>query len=150
MILISHRGNIDGRNIDLENHPNYIDKAISLGYDVEIDVWFDDGIWWLGHDNQQYEINFDWIDDRSNKLWVHCKNIQALAWFSTNEKDTKGINYFWHEKDTATLTSFGYVWVYVGKQPVKGSIAVLPEIHNDNVESCIGICSDVIENYKKI
>ena len=37
MILISHRGNIDGKIVERENHPEYIDEAIALGYDVEID-----------------------------------------------------------------------------------------------------------------
>jgi hypothetical protein len=48
----------------------------------------------------------------------------------------------------ATLTSRGFVWVYPGKQPIEGSIAVLPEVHHDPIDSCIGICSDVIAQYK--
>ena len=63
--------------------------------------------------------------------------------------ECKEINWFWHEQDTLTLTSYGYVWAYPGKQPIKSSIAVMPEINNDNISYCIGICSDVIENYKK-
>ena len=43
MILISHRGNIDGRIPEKENHPNYIDAAIKAGYDVEVDLWEIDG-----------------------------------------------------------------------------------------------------------
>ena len=31
MILISHRGNIDGPNTDNENKPSYIASAISRG-----------------------------------------------------------------------------------------------------------------------
>ena len=38
MKLISHRGNIDGINIETENNPLQIDKVINLGYDVEIDL----------------------------------------------------------------------------------------------------------------
>ena len=42
MILISHRGNLDGVNPDRENSPTYIKEAISSGFDVEIDVhWYD-------------------------------------------------------------------------------------------------------------
>ena len=40
MILISHRGNINGKKPDLENKPEYIQNAIKLGYNVEIDVWW--------------------------------------------------------------------------------------------------------------
>ena len=42
MILISHRGNINGKNPEKENHPDYIWVAIQAGYEVEIDVWFKD------------------------------------------------------------------------------------------------------------
>jgi len=57
MIYISHRGNINGRIEDSENKPEYIDDTIQLGFDVEIDVWYIDGKWWLGHDGPQYEID---------------------------------------------------------------------------------------------
>jgi len=58
------------------------------------------------------------------------------------------VNYFWHEEDTLTLTSHNHLWVYPGKQPIEKSIAVMPEIHNDDVSKCLGICSDYIEKYK--
>ena len=32
MILISHRGNLNGRDIDNENNPVYIDKALKEGF----------------------------------------------------------------------------------------------------------------------
>ena len=143
MILISHRGNINGRFEDWENKPEYIDDALSLGYDVEIDLWFIDGKTYLGHDEPQYEIDDDWLGERIDKIWVHCKNIESLNWIrSTN------LHYFWHETDTVTLTSKNYIWAYPGKQPIVGSIAVMPELENDNVLLCIGICSDYIKRYK--
>ena len=149
MIYIAHRGNINGKDPNLENHPEYINNAINEGYDVEIDVWYVDDKWYLGHDNPQWEIDLHWISKRSDRLWVHCKNIEALERLANTEKlDTADINFFWHEEDTATLTSFNYIWVYPGKQPIKGSIAVMPEINNDDVSKCMGICSDVIKKYK--
>ena len=45
------------------------------------------------------------------------------------------------------MTSKGYIWAYPGKQPIKESIAVLPELYKDNISKCIGICSDYIINY---
>jgi hypothetical protein len=143
IILISHRGNIDGKNPQLENNPDYIDEAISLGYDVEIDLWFIDGRTYLGHDGPQYEVDDEWFANRANKLWVHCKNTDSLNWIRNTI-----LHYFWHEEDTLTLTSKQYMWVYPGKQPIIGSVAVMPEIYNDDVSKCIGICSDVIKQYK--
>jgi hypothetical protein len=143
MKLISHRGNINGRIIEAENRPDYIDDTIRLGYDVEIDLWVVDGKIYLGHDNFQYEINDKWLNERIDKLWVHCKNIESLNWI----KNTS-LHYFWHENDTLTLTSKNYIWAYPGKQPITGSIAVMPEIFNDDVSNCLGICSDFIQDYK--
>ncbi len=149
MIYISHRGNINGRIEDSENKPEYIDDTIILGFDVEIDVWYIDSKWWLGHDGPQYEIDFDWMDNRSHKLWIHCKNKQAVEYLIENDYEAANINWFWHENDTMTLTSFNYVWAYPGKQPIKKSIAVMPEINKDDISKCGGICSDYIKDYKE-
>jgi hypothetical protein len=58
-------------------------------------------------------------------------------------------NWFWHDVDDMTLTSKGFIWVYPGKQPINNSIAVIPELYEDNISKCIGICSDYIEDYEK-
>jgi len=144
MVLISHRGNIDGKIIERENHPTYIDEAIALEYDVEIDVWMIEGVLYLGHNEPQYGVTQHWLNERYQNLWIHCKNVEAMEWFNM----IGGFNYFWHQEDTLTLTSMNVIWAYPGKQPIKGSIAVMPEIHNDNLDECIGICSDYINDYK--
>jgi hypothetical protein len=146
MILISHRGNINGRIIEAENHPDYIDDSIRLGYDAEIDVWIIEDKIYLGHDKPQYNVNQMWLYLNKNNLWIHCKNIEAINFFASK---LKSFNYFWHETDTVTLTSKNYIWAYPGKQPIKNSIAVMPEINNDDLSKCLGICSDYIQNYKK-
>jgi len=146
MILISHRGNIDGKNPERENHPKYIDEAIALGYNVEIDVWSVEGVLLLGHDKPQYGIEFRWFRDRLTKLWIHCKNVESVVYFQECGYE---FNYFWHQEDTLTLTSFRYIWVYPGKQPISNSIAVMPEINNEDVTHCKGVCSDYIKNYTK-
>jgi len=146
MKLISHRGNINGPMESWENEPTYIDLAIAKGYDVEVDVWYKDNILWLGHDKPQYSINIKWLEDRISKLWIHCKNIEAMEFFNDNF-ETFPFNYFWHENDTVTLTSLNYMWAFPNKQPIKNSISVMPELYNDDVSSAIGICSDIIKNY---
>lgn len=144
MKFISHRGNLNGSFSDLENNPNYIDNTIQQGYEVEIDVWCGNNNLRLGHDEPCYSVNVNWFLDRRKKLWIHCKNIAAIEYF----KNKNDFNFFWHENDTMTLTSLGYIWVFPGKQPVKKSIAVMPEIYNDNISEVIGICSDHIEKYR--
>jgi hypothetical protein len=143
MILIAHRGNTNGIYTSRENEPEYIDYAINQGFDVEIDMWWIDGRIYLGHDNPEYEVSDEWLGERVDKLWVHCKNTELLNWI----RSTK-LHYFWHENDTIALTSKEYIWAYPGKQPIKNSIAVMPELYKDDIENCIGVCSDYIKNYK--
>lgn len=146
MILISHRGNIDGRFESYENEPFYIDKAISEGYDVEVDVWYINNQLFLGHDNPQYGVNIKWFIDRLNKLWIHCKNIDSIIFLKNCEQD---FNYFWHQNDDIAITSKGFFWTYPGKQLTENSIAVMPEIKQfENIYNSYGICSDYIKNYK--
>ena len=141
MILIAHRGNINGKIEKFENNPNYIDSAIEQGYDVEIDLRYHQHGFWLGHDYAKYEINLKWLTDRKDFLWIHCKDLITI--------DKVNLHYFFHNEDDCTITSKGDLWVYPGKQPVKNSIAVIPEWHRDDVSLCKGICSDNIINYKK-
>jgi len=148
MILISHRGNLVGKTPARENSPDYILEALYEGYNVEIDVWYIDDRWMLGHDEPQYEINASFLKD--NRLWCHAKNIEALSMMRREDQ----IRYFWHQDDDVTLTSDNYLWVYPGKQLVDGSICVLPErtnltpdmldLRNYRIE---GICSDIISFY---
>jgi hypothetical protein len=144
MIYISHRGNLNGKVEESENHPSYIDIAINKGFDVEIDVWVIDGTIHLGHDEPQYGITQQWLNRRFDKLWIHCKNIEAMEWFNSID----GFNYFWHQEDTLTLTSLKVIWAYPGHQPIRRSVAVMPELYNDDVSNCVGICSDYIQRYK--
>ena len=39
MILIAHRGNINGPRVEFENNPEYVLRAIEMGFDAEVDVW---------------------------------------------------------------------------------------------------------------
>jgi hypothetical protein len=144
MILIAHRGNTNGPMKSWENEPTYIDLAISNGFNVEVDVWCTDGLLYLGHDNPQYGVDIRWFIDRLSKLWIHCKNIDAIIYFQNCEYE---FNYFWHETDTIALTSANHIWAYPGKQPISKSIAVMPEINNDDLSLCIGVCSDYIAKY---
>jgi len=150
MILISHRGNINGRLVPFENQPNYIDTALAAGYDVEIDVWYEkeSGRLYLGHDKADYQIDIDWLYERSDKLWIHCKNMDALSFFNKSHLQIgTEYNYFSHDNDIGVLTSYGYIW---STNLYDNGILVLPEVFEKTpIEKTIGICSDIIQNYKK-
>ena len=148
MILISHRGNINGPKPDRENDPRYIFDALDKGYNVEVDMWGVEDNLYFGHDEPQYKVHVPFISD--DRIWCHCKNIDAILKIrKINDKFGYNIHYFWHQEDDITLTSKGYIWAYPGKQPIKDSIAVMPELHQDDLALCKGICSDNIIKYKK-
>lgn len=148
MILISHRGNINGFP-DFENNPEKIDHVLSIGYNVEVDVRIYNDKLYLGHDKPEYKISINWILQRSSKLWIHCKDLKSLELISRHSS-SKNLNYFFHDTDKCTITSKGYLWVYPGFQPVKNSIAVMPEINKEDIGHCLGICSDNIDYYTKL
>jgi hypothetical protein len=144
MILISHRGNIDGRNPEFENNPDYILNTIKKGYDVEVDVWMKDGGFFLGHNAPVYPV--DWSFLTSPALWCHAKTIETLqALIST------GAHCFWHSSDDCTLTSKGFIWTYPGKKLYQRSICVMPEKATydlNEIMNCAGVCSDTVSRYK--
>ena len=76
MNLISHRGNIDGPQLDKENSPNYINEAIEAGYNVEIDIWFVNNKWYLGHDNPTYEIKYNTC---SELFWLYYTSVNIYS-----------------------------------------------------------------------
>ena len=147
MILIAHRGNTVGRNPDKENNPDYIAKAIKQGYDVEVDIWYLEGKLFLGHDNPDYLVDVNWLANHSNKLWIHCKNMDALSYFNEYEwNKSNQFNYFSHDKDLGVLTSHSYIW---STNLYDRGILVLPELFNkEPLKGTIGICSDIVSNYK--
>lgn len=138
VILIAHRGNTNGPDPSRENSPEYIDLAIHNRFDVEIDVWGVDGRLWLGHDGPQYQIDVQFLKDRSSKLWCHAKNLEALKFLVKNR-----FHVFSHENDDYILTSKGYIWAYPGKPVDEDVICVMPE-RGGYATRCLGICSDFV------
>ncbi len=141
MYLISHRGNINGIQEKKENNPEYINDAINKGFDVEVDVRYENDKFFLGHDFSQFEINREFLLNK--KIWCHAKTNEALLAL----QEIKA-HFFWHEEDDYTITSKGYIWTYPGKKLLPKSICVLPEKAKYKEINCLGICSDFIEKYK--
>ena len=141
MILISHRGNLEGRNENLENHPKYIEDAHNAGFYVEIDLWVIENKLYLGHDKPQFLIDSKFIDNKY--LFVHCKNNSALTYMQNKNWDC---DYFWHEDDYYTLTSKNKIWAHPKSNILPGSICVVKDenIFFEHYSNCFGICSDYV------
>jgi hypothetical protein len=151
MKFIAHRGNLNGKQPDLENSPKFIDFAISKGFDVEIDLRSDENKnIYLGHDTLDHQINNSFLIDRKDNLWIHCKDRQAFDICLQY-----ALNCFWHTNDDYTLTSNGTVWAYPGRLPTQyNSVMVLPELFW-KLDECLkfkpyGICSDFVESIRQL
>ena len=134
MILIAHRGNTNGPSPH-ENRPDHIEQAMTAGFNVEIDVWYVKGGWFLGHDSAEYEIEESFLENP--KLWCHAKNLSALERMLANGN----IHCFWHQEDDVQLTSRGYIWTYPDRPYGSKSICVLPT-DPSSIEGVAGICLD--------
>ena len=140
--LISHRGNLEGPKKDQENRPEYLNKALAMGYDVELDIWYLNSKIYLGHDLPQYEVKEDYIESISDRAWFHCKNFEAIEFLSSS---SDRYNYFWHQSDRFTLTSKGFIWTYPGEQTSENSIIVdLSKEAKINGYNCYAICADYL------
>lgn len=136
MLIISHRGNLTGPSSCVENSPESIERALSLGLDVEIDVWEKEGNFYLGHDSPTYKIEKTFLTQK--RLWCHAKNIAALQLML----DNRDIHCFWHQKDTITLTSRGIIWCFPGTH-VDGGISLFSLPPNiPPIPNILGICTD--------
>ena len=142
MKLIAHRGNVNGRKKHLENTPNYILNALEKSFDAEIDVWYLNKKWYLGHDEAQYLIDYNFF--HLNGLWIHAKNGDA---FYELNKDLK-INAFYHTDEDWVLTTKKFIWTYPNNKLYPNSICVMPENgFCGDIKLCYGICSDNIIRY---
>jgi hypothetical protein len=149
MIYIAHRGLFNGPDVNLENRPQQIELALSEGYHCEVDVWFVDNTWFLGHDFPDYEIQYEFLEQPN--LWLHAKNLDALYVMSL----LNNLNFFWHESDSCVLTSKGYIWTQPGKSLTPNSIMVMPEYIDSTLNNvldvkCIAICSDYVNKIKEM
>jgi len=139
MHLISHRGNLTGKQPELENTPDYINAALAQGYKCEVDVFAYHGKLYLGHDDAQIETSVQYLQQEG--IIAHAKNLDALA-----EMLQANIHCFYHHNDNYTLTSRNWIWAFPGKPGtlIHPCIAVLPENYATDVTDFDGICSDFI------
>jgi len=142
MMVISHRGNMNGCEPERENSPKFVLEAADAGFHVEVDVWVVDSKYFLGHDEPQYQVGVDWL--RQLPLWCHAKNSDAFVKLLDD-----GLHCFWHETDRYTLTSRGIPWCFPGNFHPKG-ITVVKELPTQQsfIIKALGICTDYPISWK--
>ena len=137
--VISHRGNINGHNLALENNPHHIKNLLNSSIHVEIDVWCINNEILLGHDTPQYKVDLEFL--RLDKLWCHAKNINALTYMLDS-----GIKHcFWHQQDDFALTSSSFIWTFPNNIVTNKSIIVdLDPTWKTKKYNCWAVCTDFI------
>jgi len=143
MILIAHRGNVNGKNPERENTIEYIEEAIKKGYHCEIDICkFDGEKFYLGHDIPGEAVSVQWLG--SKPVWCHAKSFNALEALTT-----LGIHCFYHQNDDYVMTNQGWIWAYPGQPGGRYTIAVHPEkLHPGDIKKFAGVCSDYVEKFR--
>lgn len=144
MLIISHRGNINGIVSEKENRPSYIDTAIGLGYDVEVDIRYIGNTFWLGHDEPQYKVEESWMQQRKSKVWYHCKDLESAK----HMIKLKVFNFFCHTQDSFVLTSMGHMWVHDLTQTID-ELCIIPllsvsSINNYSNTLPFAVCTDYV------
>jgi len=127
-----------GSNPDIENNPEHIQEMLNSWIYVEVDVWYIDKNFYLGHDKPDYHVDLEFLQHKN--LWCHAKNFDALQELLKNN-----IICFWHQEDDFTITSNKYIWTYPNKMTGKSSIIVDTSTnwkHKDY--DCYGVCVDYI------
>jgi hypothetical protein len=152
MKIISHRGNLNGSDKNKENKIQSISLAISLGFDVEIDVWYINNLLYLGHDQDDLTLDpnlKDYLLENSSKLWIHCKNIESLVHLLNFSK----LNLFGHSNDEYVLTSKHNIFCKPGVPTNEKSIIVMPEMSpfysEESFNNCYGVLTDYPVNIKE-
>jgi len=146
MILISHRGNLSGPSED-ENRPKYVIEALKQGYHVEVDVWYRNGTYYLGHDKPEHRTSGKLL--RHPMVWTHAKDVKTLQ----NLLFSLEVHTFFLEGFGHTLTSRSYIWSSAEMlgQITKRSIIALPEnnrrLTQKDLEFAHGICTDYVYKY---
>ena len=142
MIFIAHRGNTSGVIPLYENSPEYVKAALQAGFYVEVDVWWFEGKFWLGHDKPTYEVERWWL--RSAALWCHAKTVETLC-----KLLDINAHCFFHISDDAVMTSRGYIWTFPGKPLTERSISLDFGGHQTYCIPPAGICSDHIQEVRE-
>ncbi len=151
MILISHRGNLNGRNPKLENTPQYIEEALKL-FDVEIDLRFKSGSLWLGHDEPDIPVDERWLLKNGDKLWIHCKDIQSILLLKNLDSNGEKLNYFGHTQDEFVLTSKNNLFCTPSEELNEDCLLVMPEFFGFKYtnQKIFGVLTDFPMKYNGI
>lgn len=142
-IIISHLGNIDGRRPEFENTPDYVNKALKLGWHVCVDVAFRNGGFILPTQRGFYPCPPAFFSKQ--RVWSRASDAETIdALCNINA------HCFLVSQDFMSMTSAQFIWTLPPHSLSSRSIAVYPELADpdwlDNFEPA-GLCSNEPARY---
>ena len=149
--FICHRGNLERKELAKENNPDILDTRIADGYDVELDVWYKNNELFLGHDNPEYPITFEWLM-QSSKKYIHTKDASTLEYLLLRcGKEGYNPNIFYHTGEHYSLTTRNHIIVLPGQEILEGSVNMMPEMSPTpkDTRQAFAVCSDSLSNFSK-
>jgi hypothetical protein len=140
-LKIAHRGLLHGPNTLLENSVEAITSHSSNGIHSEIDIWWKDGSFWIGHDEPRERVSFEFLC--LPYLWIHAKHQEAFYELQKLSYE-RGVHLriFYHTDEDYVLTTHGDTIIYPGLPDVDGWIYMMPELHSSQPTLSYGVCSD--------
>jgi hypothetical protein len=131
MLIISHRGQLDGPCPSTANNPQQILKLLTIypGLHFELDLWITDCGLFLGHDSPDYSVSTTILDLLSSRSIFHIKHVDSASHRSMLllSKVCNSCHYFAHDLDSFTITSRGLIWVHPKMGVLPNTVAVMPE-----------------------
>ena len=138
MLIVSHRGNLEGPDPSRENTLEAVEECLRLGFGVEVDLNSCDGGWRLGHNEPLRDMN--WVNLNQIDLsgvFIHLKFPGVVV------PDLVLADLFAIEEDSFVLTMRGRIWSryrvnFVGSK----TIVCAPELDDceDSLEGFVKIC----------
>jgi hypothetical protein len=157
-MIIAHRANIYGPNPHTENSIESLKECVDKHINVELDIWYKNGKYYLGHDEPKTEFEPESFRFGLITVFYHCKTIETFFNLRKIYLFSKQFDLFMHDKDAATLTNNGIIWTYPGQPLYKHSIAVMPEIVSPSYleqakslysqNKITGVCTDYVQEWR--
>lgn len=143
MKFISYRGNIDGPRPVWENNPQYVDIALQYGYYVFLDVWYEEGQFYLGSNVKQYPIFESFLE--KDKYICYPRTWETFDKLLRNEH----IHTLWHDIDYYTITNRGWVWAHEHAENYSENTIITNFGDMDDIPNVAGICSNYIRSIRR-
>lgn len=140
-LRIAHRGLIAGPDPAHENSIEILQKRKEAGLHSEIDIWWKQGNFWIGHDFPHEIVSLEFLT--SPYFWIHAKHDQSFRELQriSLEKGL-GLRIFYHTDEDYVLTTHGDTIIFPGLEDCSGWVYMMPE-SGKIVPSCASaICSD--------